>query len=230
MSDAGASHLVDPSRLLRSAGRLYGPENMGRLWGEVAPIPEENVIALEGGEEVEGFRGEHVPGHASHHLCWLDLEAGDAYVGDMAGVRVPPAELTLAPTPPPEIDIEAWLDSIERIEALEPARLRLTHFGLVEDVAAQFDRVRDALRRRVELARGGREAFLAAFEAEIAGRVNDATAASLIQATPPEQQWLGMERYLLEALRSGMKFRARSYRAHGCWGLSSGYAAPDREH
>ena len=89
-SEVGAPHLVDPARLLRSAGRLYGEDNMETLWGEVAPVPEGNVIALAGGEEVEGFRVEHVPGHASHHVAWLDLERGDAYVGDMAGVRIPP--------------------------------------------------------------------------------------------------------------------------------------------
>ena len=108
---------------------------MTRLWGEVAPVPEDNLIPLAGGEEV-GFRVLHTPGHASHHVCYLDLDAGDAYVGDMAGVRIPPTGLTLAPTPPPEIDVEAWLDSVDRIEALEPARLRLTHFGVAEDVAA----------------------------------------------------------------------------------------------
>ena len=196
VSEVGAPHLAEPSRLLRSAGRLYGEENMGRLWGEVAPVPEQSIVALAGGEEVEGFRVEHVPGHASHHLCWLDLEAGDAFVGDMAGVHVPPADLTLAPTPPPEIDVDAWLDSVDRIEALEPARLRLTHFGLEQEVGAQLDRVREALRRSVELARRGREAFLDAFETEVSAGADQATAAALVQATPPEQQWLGLERYL----------------------------------
>jgi glyoxylase-like metal-dependent hydrolase (beta-lactamase superfamily II) len=197
VSEVGAPHLADPSRLLRSAGRLYGEENMRPLWGEVAPIPEENIVALGGGEEAEGFRVEPVPGHASHHLCWFDLETRDAYVGDMAGVRVPPDELTLAPTPPPEIDVEAWLDSIDRIQALVPERLRLTHFGLIEDVGDQLERVRGVLRRNLSWAEGGREAFLAAFEAEIAERASDeGVAASLIQATPPEQQYLGLERYL----------------------------------
>lgn len=196
VSEVGAPHLADPSRLLRSAGRLYGAENMDRLWGEVAPVPEANIVALAGGEEVEGFRVEHVPGHAGHHLCWLDLDEGSAYVGDMAGVRIPPSELTLAPTPPPEIDVEAWIDSVDRIEAMAPERLRLTHFGLVTDIGAQFDRVRSALRRGVELAEQGREHFLSEFEAEIHAAADPATAASMIQATPPEQQWLGLERYL----------------------------------
>ena len=75
VSEVGAPHLVDPSRLLHERRPPLRRENMDRLWGEVAPIPEANIVALGGGEEVEGFRVEHVPGHASHHLCWLDPEA-----------------------------------------------------------------------------------------------------------------------------------------------------------
>jgi glyoxylase-like metal-dependent hydrolase (beta-lactamase superfamily II) len=202
VSEVGAPHLVDPAKLLKSAGRLYGPENMEHLWGEVAPVPQERIVPLAGGEVVEGFRVEHVPGHAKHHLCWLDLGAGDAYVGDMAGVHVPPSDVTLAPTPPPDVDVEAWLDSIERIEALEPQQLRLTHFGPCEDVGGQFDRVREALRRSVELGRRGREAFMAGFQADVHEHADAATAASLVQATPPDQQWLGIERYLQGTARS----------------------------
>jgi len=202
VSEVGAPHLIDPSKLLRSAGRLYGEENMADLWGEVAPVPEDRVFALAGGEEVEGFRVEHVPGHAGHHLAWLDLERGDAYVGDMAGVLIPPSDLTLAPTPPPDIDLEAWSDSLERIAALEPERLRLTHFGLVEDVGAQLDRVGEALTRERELAERGREEFLEAYVADIHAHGDPETAAAMIQATPPEQQWLGLERYLQKTARS----------------------------
>lgn len=195
VSAVGAPHLIDPAKLLESAGRLYGEQNMDRLWGEVAPVPAANVVALEGGEVVEGFRVEHVPGHASHHLCWLDLAAGDAYVGDMAGVRIPPQEFTIAPTPPPEIDVEAWLDSVDRIEALGPQRLRLTHFGVAEDVGAQLDRVRANLRAGAERALAGRETFLSRFEAEIDAHADPETATRIRQATPSEQQWLGLERY-----------------------------------
>ena len=195
VSEIGAPHLIDPAKLLESAGRLYGEQNMDRLWGEVVPVPEANVVGLEGGEVVEGFRVEHVPGHASHHLCWLDLTNGDAYVGDMAGVRTPPGVFTIAPTPPPEVDVEAWLDSVDRIEALGPERLRLTHFGVAEDVGAQLDRLRANLRAGAERARDGRETFLSRFEAEIDAHADAETATRIRQATPPEQQWLGLERY-----------------------------------
>jgi glyoxylase-like metal-dependent hydrolase (beta-lactamase superfamily II) len=197
VSEIGAPHLVDPSKLLRSAGRLYGEENMGRLWGEVVPVPEANIVALSGGETgVEGFRVEHVPGHASHHLCWFDEDTGDAYVGDMAGVRIPPNQFTIAPTPPPEVDVEAWFDSVDRIEALAPAKLRLTHFGAADDVGEQLDRLRESLRRNTELAKQGREAFLERFEGDLDANEDPETATRARQATPPEQQWLGLERYL----------------------------------
>jgi glyoxylase-like metal-dependent hydrolase (beta-lactamase superfamily II) len=195
VSEIGAPHLVDPSKLLRSAGRLYGERNMARLWGEVAPVPEQNLVALAGDEEVEGFRVLHTPGHASHHVCYLDLEAGDAYVGDMAGVRIPPGDHTLAPTPPPEIDVEAWLDSVDRIEALRPRCLRLTHFGAARDVGAQLQRLRDGLRRSAQRAREGRAAFLEACEAEIDAPADPETAERVRQAAPPDQQWLGLQRY-----------------------------------
>jgi glyoxylase-like metal-dependent hydrolase (beta-lactamase superfamily II) len=203
VSEVGAPHLVDPENLLRSAARLYGEENMGRLWGEVAPVPAENIVALSGGDELEGFRVEHTPGHAGHHVCFLDLDTGDAYVGDMAGVRVPPSAFTVAPTPPPEIDVEAWLDSLDRIAALEPARLYLTHFGAAEP-EPQLARVRESLRRSSELARAGdREEFLTALERRMDAEADPPTADRLRQAAPPEQLWLGLDRYWHKRGRDG---------------------------
>ena len=196
VSEVGAPHIVEPKKLLASAGRLYGPENMQRLWGEVLPVPAANVVALEGGEEVEGFRVEPVPGHASHHLAWLDLEEGDAYVGDAAGVRIPPGDFTVAPTPPPEIDVEAWLDSLDRVEAMDPQRLRLTHFGVAEDVGGQLERTRESLRFQSEVAAAGdRDRFLRELDARIDGGTDAETARSLRQASPPDQLWQGLERY-----------------------------------
>ncbi len=195
-SSVGAPLLVDPSRLIASAGRLYGAERMEDLWGEIAPVPAERVIGLEGGESAEGFRVEQTPGHAHHHVCYFDLERGDAFVGDMAGVRIPPGAYTVAPTPPPEVDVEAWLDSVDAIEAIGPQRLHLTHFGTAVDVGAQLDRVRESLRKGAERARGGdREAFLTALEREIDERAAPAAVRSLREASPPEQLWLGLERY-----------------------------------
>jgi glyoxylase-like metal-dependent hydrolase (beta-lactamase superfamily II) len=195
--EAGAPHVIDPERLYASASRLYGPENMQRLWGEVAPVPEDRVVALSGGgEEVEGFRVVHTPGHAGNHVTYLDLDGGGAFVGDMAGVRIPPHELTLPPTPPPEIDVEAWLESLRAISSLGAERLHLTHFGQADDPEAQLAAVREALLRNAELARrGDREAFLSAFETGIEAVGDPEAAIRMRQATPLDQQWLGLERY-----------------------------------
>ncbi|MBV9213948.1 MAG: MBL fold metallo-hydrolase [Actinobacteria bacterium] len=190
--ERGAPHLVDPSRLLRSAERLYG-EEMERLWGEVAPVPQENVRALSGGEEVEGFRVAYTPGHASHHVCYLHEETGDAYVGDMGGVRITPTEHTVAPTPPPDIDVEAWRSSLDTISGWSPRRLCLTHFGCVDDPPAQLDAVREALDRQIEMVErtGQRE-----FEAWLRAGLPNEWAESFVQAAVPDQLYMGLERYL----------------------------------
>src|SRR4051795_2735750 len=109
--ERGARHLVDPSRLLASAERLYG-DHMERLWGEIVPVPEANVKPLAGGEDVLGIRVAYTPGHASHHVSYFHEESGTAFVGDVAAARIPPSDLVVPPTPPPDIDVEAWIESI----------------------------------------------------------------------------------------------------------------------
>jgi glyoxylase-like metal-dependent hydrolase (beta-lactamase superfamily II) len=193
--EVGAPHVVDPSRLLRSAERLYG-DWMERLWGEVVPVPEENVVALSGGETVEGFRVVYTPGHAYHHVSYLHEATGSAMTGDVAGVRIPPADRTIAPTPPPEIDVELWLQSIDTVEAWEPLRLCLTHFGIAEDPGDQLDRAREALRRQLEWAELGQEAFAHEYSESVRSSMEDSEAARLQQAAPAEQLYLGLERYL----------------------------------
>jgi glyoxylase-like metal-dependent hydrolase (beta-lactamase superfamily II) len=193
--EAGAPHLVDPEKLLQSAARLYG-DRMETLWGEVEPVPSRNVVALEGGEEIEGFRVAYVPGHASHHVAYLDESSGDAYVGDVAGVRIPPGDLTVAPTPPPDIDVEAWERSLDDIAGWGPERVWLTHFGRAENPSGQLERVRERLRANAELARGGdRERFLAAVEEQIDAALDEDLALRTRQAAPTDQLWLGLERY-----------------------------------
>jgi glyoxylase-like metal-dependent hydrolase (beta-lactamase superfamily II) len=193
--ERGAPHLADPSKLLRSAGQLYG-DDMDRLWGEVVPVPEENLRVLTGGEAVHGFRVAYTPGHASHHVCYLHEASGDAYVGDVAGVRIPPSDFTLAPTPPPDIDVELWLASLDTIAGFSPNRLCLTHFGFVDDVAGQLDVMRDTLRRFAELAaESDEERFVAELEATLRENADPETATAFIQAAPPDQLYLGLTRY-----------------------------------
>jgi glyoxylase-like metal-dependent hydrolase (beta-lactamase superfamily II) len=189
-----APHLVDPERLLRSASRLYG-DDMERLWGEVAPVPAANVTALTGGETIEGCAVHLAPGHARSHVVYLDGDSGDAFTGDAAGVRIPPSPLVLAPTPPPEIDVEAWLRTVAMLRALGPARLCMTHFGASDDAPAQLDALERYLRDAAEASSGGdRDEFAHWLGAVTAGE-DEAIAARLRQAMPPEQLWLGLERY-----------------------------------
>jgi len=135
--ERGAPHLVDPSRLMTSARRLYG-DDMDRLWGEMLPVPEANLRILSGGERVlgEAFEVAYTPGHASHHVSYL--HKGTAYVGDVGGVRIPPSSMVQPPTPPPDIDVEAWHRSIELIRGWAPERLAMTHFGASDQVTAQL--------------------------------------------------------------------------------------------
>src|SRR4051794_1066541 len=112
--ERGAPHLQDPSKLLASAQRLYG-DRMDELWGEVVPVPADRLRPLSGGETIDGFRVAYTPGHASHHVCYLHEESGRAFVGDTAGVHIGDGDLVLPPTPPPDIDLEAWNDSLSLV-------------------------------------------------------------------------------------------------------------------
>ena len=193
--EVGAPHLVDPRRLLSSAARLYGAERMTDLWGETLPVPGDRITPLVGGEVVEGLEVLAAPGHAAHHVVYLDPEDDSAYVGDLAGVRIPPAELTLMPTPPPEIDVGAWLRSIATLAERRPRCLRLAHFGEIADADAQLSAAAESLRLTSGWARAGdRERFLGAVEREI-DRQPDQSALRMRAAMPPEQLWLGLERY-----------------------------------
>jgi len=144
----GALHMADPSKLLASAGRLYGAE-MDRLYGTVLPVPEENLRALEGGETVtigkRDFEILYTPGHASHHLTFWDAQDGTAFIGDVGGISVEGDEFILPATPPPDIDIESWNQSLDAIAALRPAKLFLTHFGYANDPDAHIARYRERL-------------------------------------------------------------------------------------
>ena len=136
--EVGYPHLVDPSKLLKSAARIYGEENMNELFGEARPVPEDRLVKLEGGEELEAVGGllsaHYTPGHAYHHLAYLEPTSEMLFAGDVAGVRLAGQSYVKPPTPPPEVDIEAWKGSIETLRKLNPKVLCPTHFGSYEDV------------------------------------------------------------------------------------------------
>jgi glyoxylase-like metal-dependent hydrolase (beta-lactamase superfamily II) len=195
--ERGAKHMADPERLVASATRLYGEEDFRRLWGEVVPVPEENLRVLTGGERgLEGaFRVEYTPGHASHHVSFLHEDSGWAFVGDVGGVRIPPYDLVLAPTPPPDVDVAAWDASLDLVEGWAPERLGITHFGEVEDPAAQLEACRRALHEEADLVAGSEQhAFVAAWHERLTEQVPGEVEA-YEQALPPHHIWLGLDRW-----------------------------------
>lgn len=195
----GAPHLADPSRLWRSATRLYGEENMARLWGVAVPVPEANlrVLAGEGESILDGaFRVRYTPGHASHHVSYLHPASGQAFVGDVAGVRIPPAGFVGAPTPPPDIDVEAWERSMDLVADWQPSRLGLTHFGAVDDISRHLTILRARLRDWADRAREQDEAtFVAGVKEQITAQAGAEDAAAYVQAMPPDQVYMGLRRY-----------------------------------
>lgn len=147
--EVGYPHLVDPSKLWKSSALIYG-DRMEELWGEARPVPEDRLVKLEGGEEIAAAGGllsaHYTPGHAYHHLAFHEPESGTLFAGDVAGVRLFGQSYVKPPTPPPEVDVEAWKGSIENIRKLEPKKICPTHFGCYEDV----DRHLGELEQRLE--------------------------------------------------------------------------------
>jgi glyoxylase-like metal-dependent hydrolase (beta-lactamase superfamily II) len=188
VSEIGAPHLVDPSRLERSARRLYG-DDFDRLWGRLVPVPERNVRVV--GDSVLGLDCFPSPGHASHHVCYVDRE-GTLYAGDAAGVRIQPSSFVLPPTPPPEVDLEAWERTLSEIENRSPERLALIHFGVAEDVAPHLAQLRRRLREWAKRVRDGatEEQFAAQASADLG---NDHSAYE--HAMPFWQSYAGLKRY-----------------------------------
>jgi glyoxylase-like metal-dependent hydrolase (beta-lactamase superfamily II) len=188
VSEIGAPHLVDPSRLERSARRLYG-DAFDELWGELAPVPEANIgVAAERAAGLEVFPA---PGHASHHVCYSD--GSTLYAGDAAGVRIQPSTAVLPPTPPPDIDVEAWYRTLEEIERRAPERLALTHFGVAADVSRHLGELRERLdtwSRRVEEG-ASEEEFVAAAKADLPPE----EAEDYVRAMPLWQSYAGLKRY-----------------------------------
>jgi glyoxylase-like metal-dependent hydrolase (beta-lactamase superfamily II) len=187
--ERGAPHMVDPSKLLASAGRLYGAD-MERLWGEFVAVPAERIRVLRGGERLGAFRVAYTPGHASHHVAYLHEPTATAFVGDVGGVRIGSGPV-IAPTPPPDIDLPAWRASLDQIEEWAPSRLAVTHFGAHEGVPAQLEELREHLAEVEQWAADGDQAsFVARMRDRVAGDPGYA------HALPPDQSYHGLARYL----------------------------------
>ena len=191
VSEIGAPHLIEPERLERSARRLYG-DSFDVLWGELAPVPRQNVHVV--GEHVLGLDCFPSPGHASHHVCYLDA-AGTLYAGDAAGVRLEGGHSVLPPTPPPDIDIAAWEATLDEIERRDPSRLALIHFGVATDPVHHLDELRLRLLDWAESIEGGagEEEFIAYGRQELELAGDDADAYD--QAMPLWQSYQGLKRW-----------------------------------
>jgi glyoxylase-like metal-dependent hydrolase (beta-lactamase superfamily II) len=189
VSEVGAPHLTDPARLERSARRLYGDE-FDALWGELAPVPERNVDEV--GGDVVGLECFPSPGHAEHHVCYVDRD-GTLYAGDAAGVRIPPSPLVLPPTPPPEFDLEAWEATLDELERRAPPRHALIHFGVVSDPAPHLVELRRRLREWAAIVERGpsEEEFVA----QARRGVGEEELAAYEVAMPLWQSYAGLKRY-----------------------------------
>jgi glyoxylase-like metal-dependent hydrolase (beta-lactamase superfamily II) len=192
VSEVGAPHLIDPSKLDASARRLYG-DAFDELWGELAPVPSANVDVV--GDSVLGLECFPTPGHAWHHVSCLDAE-GTLYAGDAAGVRLSGGTFVMPPCPPPEIDLDAWEQTIADIELRAPARLALIHFGVFDDVQEHLAGLRETLHRWGERVEDGmdEETFIAAARFDVS-----ATDPDLVdeyqRAGPYWHHFRGIERY-----------------------------------
>jgi glyoxylase-like metal-dependent hydrolase (beta-lactamase superfamily II) len=193
--ERGAPHMANPERLVASARQIWG-DDFDRLWGRVVPVPEDNLEILSGGETVEGFDVEYTPGHAKHHVSYFHRDTGHAYVGDVAGIRIPPSSVVRAPTPPPDIDVEAWLESVDRVEAHDPSAIVVTHFGRVDDVAGQLAAIRAALHLQAELARDKSEQeFVDELNRIANAQIDDEIGRRLFDAGNPHDFYAGLRRY-----------------------------------
>ena len=206
--ERGAPHVVNPRRLLQSASQVYG-DRMESLWGEVAAVPASNVRPIAGGErlQIAGRPVEvaYTPGHAMHHVSYLDAGTGTAFTGDVGGMCVGGARLVVPPTPPPDVDVELWEASVAGIRAWRPRRLLISHFGFVDAPGPHLDELMARLRRtaalvRESLALDGRDAdrlawFRRAVGADLRLSLSEADAADIERGVMLDSSWHGLARY-----------------------------------
>ncbi|MGH9311779.1 MAG: MBL fold metallo-hydrolase [Vicinamibacterales bacterium] len=208
--ERGAPHMIDPTKLLASAGRLYG-EWMEKLWGEFLAVPSDRVRVLQGGERIQVAGRElevaYTPGHAVHHVSYLDRASGVAFAGDVAGIRRAPGTYVLPPTPPPDIDLAAWRQSADRLLEWRPATLFVTHFGPFQDTAAHVRELMDRLDEWVRTGRAllarpdltddqRRDEFVRLGKLDLRRHMSEADADAYDWAGRLDYSWLGLNRYL----------------------------------
>jgi glyoxylase-like metal-dependent hydrolase (beta-lactamase superfamily II) len=193
VSEIGLPHLADPSRLEQSARRLYG-DDFDRLWGELVPVPTENLHPL--GDRVADLEAFPTPGHAWHHVSFIGPD-GACYVGDATGVRVGASSFLAPASPPPEIDLEAWWATLDELERRAPTRFALSHFGFAQDPVEHLALMRERLAAWAERVRSGvtEQEFVEAAEEELRGGTKQGVADSYVWAGSFEQSYAGLKRY-----------------------------------
>jgi glyoxylase-like metal-dependent hydrolase (beta-lactamase superfamily II) len=206
--EKGAPHMAEPDKLIASATRLYG-DDMDRLWGEFLPVPRHAMTVLRGGERISaGGRNLNViytPGHASHHVSVLVEDTGVAMVGDTAGVRLRDGGLVMPPTPPPDVDLELWADSLKRIGDWRADTLFITHFGPSSPPAPHLTELADHLEwtsglAKASLARQGSDAdrerwFADQLRTALRSRAAPEDARAYEVAGRFDLNWRGLARY-----------------------------------
>ena len=203
----GAPHLIDPAKLVASATRIYG-ERMDKLWGEFCPIDARQVVPLQNGEvlDLAGRRLTTIftPGHAHHHVAYVDLAARHAFTGDVGGVRMQGTDYVCPPTPPPDLDPGLWWESIQRLKECGLERLYLTHFGEfldagrhLADLGPNLDEFLALGSAAIEAGRNGDEitAILHERMARGLGDVPPGIVTNLEWATPSYMATLGIQRW-----------------------------------
>jgi glyoxylase-like metal-dependent hydrolase (beta-lactamase superfamily II) len=219
--EIGSRHVIDPSRLLASAGRLYGGD-LKALYGECMPVPEINLTSLQGSQRIQIGQAElevfYTPGHASHHVTYWDRASRTAFVGDTAGIRVQGDAFLLPATPPPDIDVEIWNQSLDMIASWGPERIFLTHFGFIENPAEHIRLYKERLAEWSALTRQLLESGAEAIEAE--KQFVDAIASEIKSTLPRDAadhyifngglrlSWLGLMRYVRKQDLQGKPKRA----------------------
>ena len=198
----GAPHLLDPGKLLSSAGRIYG-DKMNTLWGETRPAPAEQVTAVHDGQKIEiaglTFTAWDTPGHAYHHHIYQVEDI--AFTGDAAGIQLPGKYFVDLPAPPPEFNLEKWLQTIERILSLPLTAIYPTHFGRMEEWQAQLRDLKHLMIKATDFVRGKidegleRDTILAQYLAEYRSRVEEAALSefSIVQHEAVSPQYMSVD-------------------------------------
>jgi glyoxylase-like metal-dependent hydrolase (beta-lactamase superfamily II) len=206
--ERGAPHMADPSRLMASALRIYG-DSLESLFGDFLPVPQDRLVILRDEDRIDAgdriIHSTHAPGHASHHVAFLDEQTGIAFMGDTAGERFAPSTYVLPVTPPPDIDLEAWKATLDRVREWNAESIFITHFGQFADVDRHLGELQRGIedwaeRVRVSLDEPGTDEerakrFVATVKSDLEDAVDAAVLPHYVAGGGIYDSWFGLARY-----------------------------------